>query len=185
MKRVFCILPALAGLASAQDKPVLSPPRAPGAAANLELTVYLVSGLAQAQAAARDEVPQDQDFLFNLYASTRAQEMALTPWDAAQTESFLRSQFHLQAAHYHRHYPEAAFLVIQDGGQPIGRLYIDRQPGEIHILDIALAPERRGAGIGTAFWQPRVSLMLYGLTALIWLIPDRRIEKVVKAEIGN
>jgi hypothetical protein len=58
MKRVFCILTALAGLASAQDKPVLSPPR-PSGAANLELTVYLVSGLAQAQAAARDDVPQD------------------------------------------------------------------------------------------------------------------------------
>jgi hypothetical protein len=25
-------------------------------------------------------------------------------------------------------------------------------------------------------------LMLYGLTAVLWFIPDRRIEKVVKAE---
>ncbi|HEX4380337.1 MAG TPA: hypothetical protein VH022_09910, partial [Candidatus Acidoferrum sp.] len=41
------------------------------------------------------------------------------------------------------------------------------------------------AGIGCAFWQPRISLMLYGLTAVIWFIPDRRIEKVVKAESGN
>jgi hypothetical protein len=38
------------------------------------------------------------------------------------------------------------------------------------------------AGIGSAFWQPRISLMLYGLTAVLWFIPDRRIEKVVKAE---
>jgi len=59
MKRLLCILTALAGLASAQDKPlalVLSPPNA---TANLELTVYLVSGFAEAQATARDEVPQD------------------------------------------------------------------------------------------------------------------------------
>jgi ribosomal protein S18 acetylase RimI-like enzyme len=105
----------------------------------------------------RDEAPQDQEFLFHLYASTRAQEMALAPWDAAQTESFLRSQFHLQAAHYHRYYPEAAFLVIQGGGQPIGRLYVDRRPDEIHILDIALVPERRGEGIGTALLKELLS----------------------------
>jgi hypothetical protein len=35
------------------------------------------------------------------------------------------------------------------------------------------------AGIGAAFWQPRISLALYGLTALIWLVPDKRIERVV------
>lgn len=59
MKHWFCILTALAGLASAQDKRVVSPPNPPGGTANLTLTVYLVSGLAEAQAVAKDEVPQD------------------------------------------------------------------------------------------------------------------------------
>jgi hypothetical protein len=55
MKCLLCVLTALAGLASAQDKPVvlLSSP------SNLELTVYLVSGLAETQAATKDDVPQD------------------------------------------------------------------------------------------------------------------------------
>jgi hypothetical protein len=52
MRRLLYIFTVLAGLASAQDK-------ISGGAPNLELTVYLVSGLAQAQANAKDEVPQD------------------------------------------------------------------------------------------------------------------------------
>jgi hypothetical protein len=59
MKYWFCILTALAGLASAQDKRVVSAQSPAGGPANLALTVYLVSGLAQAQAAEKDEVPQD------------------------------------------------------------------------------------------------------------------------------
>ncbi len=54
MKRWFCILTAMSGLALAQDNLPVSP-----RTANLELTVYLVSGLSQPQAAAKDEVPQD------------------------------------------------------------------------------------------------------------------------------
>jgi len=59
MKRLFCILTALAGLVSAQDKPLISIPNPSGGNVNLELTVYLVSGLAEAQGAVKDEVPQD------------------------------------------------------------------------------------------------------------------------------
>ena len=60
MKRSICILVTLAGLASAQDKPpVLSPNPLSSSPVNLELTVYLVSGFGQPQAASKDEVPQD------------------------------------------------------------------------------------------------------------------------------
>jgi hypothetical protein len=52
VKRIICILAAAAALVSAQDKPVLT-----NNPLNLELTVYLVSGLAQPQA--KDEVPAD------------------------------------------------------------------------------------------------------------------------------
>lgn len=35
--------------------------------------------------------------------------------------------------------------------------------------------------ITTALWQPAVSLAIYVLVALMWLVPDRRIEAVVKS----
>ena len=36
------------------------------------------------------------------------------------------------------------------------------------------------AGIGLAFVEPLLSIILYGLVAVMWLIPDRRIEKALR-----
>jgi uncharacterized membrane protein len=38
------------------------------------------------------------------------------------------------------------------------------------------------AAIVLAFWDPRVAALLYVVVALIWLVPDKRIESRVKAE---
>ncbi|MGO8763984.1 MAG: TMEM175 family protein [Limisphaerales bacterium] len=43
-----------------------------------------------------------------------------------------------------------------------------------------LSPVCYMAGIAMAFLQPWISCVIYSGVALIWLIPDRRIEKVVK-----
>lgn len=57
MKSWMCILIVLAGTASAQDvKTLAALAKEP---ANVSLTVYLVSGLAQAQPGGKDEVPPD------------------------------------------------------------------------------------------------------------------------------
>ena len=70
--------------------------------------------------------PDDHPFLCALYASTREQELAAVPWDAAQKAAFVRMQFDAQHAHYQEHYAGAAFDVILVDGQPAGRLYVDR-----------------------------------------------------------
>jgi uncharacterized membrane protein len=38
------------------------------------------------------------------------------------------------------------------------------------------------AGIGTSFWQPWIAQSLYVIVALMWLIPDRRIERSLHEE---
>jgi hypothetical protein len=61
MKKWVCIvstLIAVAGFSSAQDRKI-SLLVAPAGVPNVELTVYLVSGLAQAQTGGKDEVPAD------------------------------------------------------------------------------------------------------------------------------
>ena len=90
----------------------------------------------------------DEDFLFSVYASTRADEMARVDWTAGQQEAFLRMQFRAQTQFYIENYPGAEFQVIMLNGQPIGRLYIHKRENEIRIMDIALLPEFRGQGIG-------------------------------------
>jgi ribosomal protein S18 acetylase RimI-like enzyme len=40
--------------------------------------------------------------------------------------------------------------VIEVDGTPAGRLYVHRREREIRLMDIALLPEFRGSGLGTA-----------------------------------
>lgn len=92
--------------------------------------------------------PADEPFLLLVYASTRADELALTDWTDEQKAAFVRHQFDAQAHHYRQHYPGATFDVVLVDGEPAGRLYVDRWPEETRIVDIALLPEWRGRGVG-------------------------------------
>lgn len=92
--------------------------------------------------------PEDEEFLAALYASTREEELAPVPWSAEQKAAFLRMQFDAQHQHYRQHYPDARFDLVLAGGEPIGRLYVDRWPAEIRLIDIALVPAWRNRGIG-------------------------------------
>jgi ribosomal protein S18 acetylase RimI-like enzyme len=94
--------------------------------------------------------PDDEEFLYRVYAGTRADEMALVDWSDEQKEAFIRMQFHAQRVAYQDSYADAEFLIISSNEHPVGRLYILRQETNIHIIDIALLPESRNRGIGSA-----------------------------------
>jgi ribosomal protein S18 acetylase RimI-like enzyme len=96
----------------------------------------------------RPATDADREFLHSVYASTRDEELSQVVWPEGQREAFVRMQFDLQHAEYHRVHPDASFDVIEVGGVPAGRLYVDRRPGDIRIIDIALLSSFRGAGIG-------------------------------------
>lgn len=91
----------------------------------------------------------DEEFLYAVYASTRAEELAIVPWTDAEKDAFLRMQFDAQDRYYREQRPNSASDVIVVDGQPAGRLYVDRLTDEIRIVDIALLPEQRGRGVGT------------------------------------
>jgi ribosomal protein S18 acetylase RimI-like enzyme len=97
----------------------------------------------------RPALPEEEEVLFRIYASTRTEELAQTDWNAAQKEAFLRAQSMAQLAHYRQHYPGALFALITADNVPIGRLFLYRTPHEHRLMDIALFPEWRGQGIGT------------------------------------
>lgn len=91
----------------------------------------------------------DLVFVYALYAQVRAAELAPVPWPQDAKDTFLAEQAALQHRHYLANYPGADLLVIEDGADPIGRVYLYRAPAEIRIMDIALMPDRRNRGIGT------------------------------------
>ncbi|WP_263495644.1 MULTISPECIES: GNAT family N-acetyltransferase [unclassified Mesorhizobium] len=92
----------------------------------------------------------DLPFLARVYASTRAEELALTSWTEVQKRAFLDMQFRAQHAHYQKYYADAEWLVIEQARQDIGRLYIERTPSQHCIVDISLLPTHRGKGCGGA-----------------------------------
>lgn len=101
----------------------------------------------------RPAAPEDRDFLFRLYASTRAHELAPLGWPAAQEEAFLRMQFNAQEQWYKAAYAAAEYQIILCNGNPIGRMIVLRDPKTWNLIDISLLPEERGRGIGRTLIQ--------------------------------
>src|SRR5690349_5478244 len=95
----------------------------------------------------------DLPFLGRVYASTRTEELSVVPWSDAQKSAFCAAQFEAQHAHYQQTYKGADWLVIQHGGDAVGRLYLIEWEREHRIIDIALLPEHRGKGLGTAIMR--------------------------------
>jgi ribosomal protein S18 acetylase RimI-like enzyme len=91
----------------------------------------------------------DEDVLYQTFASTRTDEMALTGWNAEQQEAFLRMQYDAQRRSYLMQIPGAEYFVIRCGESAAGRLIVERTAQRIHIVDIALLPEFRARKIGS------------------------------------
>jgi ribosomal protein S18 acetylase RimI-like enzyme len=60
----------------------------------------------------------------------------------------MEQQFDAQIQGYRAAYPQARLEIVTVGAEPVGRLATDRGAGALHLIDIAVVPERRGQGIG-------------------------------------
>ena len=98
----------------------------------------------------RPATDADIPFLAGVYASTRAEELALTGWSDEMKLQFLAHQFNAQHTDYERNYPDAERLVIEHEGEGVGRIYIDEESTRFNLIDIALLPAARGKGFGGA-----------------------------------
>lgn len=100
----------------------------------------------------REEQRQDEDFLFQLYASTRQEELDAWGWPAEMRKSFLTMQF--KASQSRREaLPDAEFQIVLLDGVKAGRMIVHRSREELRLVDIALLPEHRNQGIGAALLQ--------------------------------
>ncbi len=100
--------------------------------------------------------PEDAPFLLGVFASTRVDELALVDWSAEQKQAFVSMQFDAQTRHYAAYYPGAEVFIIQQGSARIGRLIVERKPKTLLLMDIALLPEYRCQGVGTAILRDRM-----------------------------
>ena len=62
-------------------------------------------------------------------------------------------QFNAQRQQYDYSYPQAESGIVLQDDLPIGRMLVDKTACEITLIDIALLPEHRNAGLGTDLIQ--------------------------------
>jgi ribosomal protein S18 acetylase RimI-like enzyme len=100
--------------------------------------------------ALRPVAPEDERLLLEIYAGTRADELAQIPWSEAQREAFLKMQLAARDRSYRMYYDGLEDSIILFNGEAVGRLLVVRGGEEFRLADIALLPEYRRAGIGSA-----------------------------------
>lgn len=107
--------------------------------------------------ALRTATDADMDFLRDVFSSTRMPEFTSAGMSVEQAEALLVSQFSIQHAYYRQHYPHGRFDIIMQGSSNVGRMYHDWHGDTVQLIDIALLPAYRGAGIGTRLMRAIVA----------------------------
>ncbi|HEX7295082.1 MAG TPA: GNAT family N-acetyltransferase [Pyrinomonadaceae bacterium] len=97
----------------------------------------------------RQATPDDEPFLFEVYASTRDEELAGLDWDDSQKLAFIRMQFLVRE----RSYPRGDDRIILLNERAIGRMLVNRTNSAILLTDIAVLTQYRNTGIGTRLIQ--------------------------------
>ncbi|NND73799.1 MAG: GNAT family N-acetyltransferase [Ilumatobacter sp.] len=98
--------------------------------------------------ALRPVVDADTDLLRRIYRDTR-DDVAALPWADAQKDEFVDAQFRAQAADYAQRFAAAEHSIVLVDDRPVGRIWVDRRPDEIRLLDVALLAAHRNRGTGS------------------------------------
>lgn len=91
----------------------------------------------------------DAGFLRQLYAATRAQDLALLHISPAMLDGLIDMQFDAQRRHYTQSYPGCMPWVIEQDAQPVGQLWLHLKANGLRLLDISVLPTHRRQGIGS------------------------------------
>jgi ribosomal protein S18 acetylase RimI-like enzyme len=118
----------------------------------------------------RPATPEDREFLREVFISTRIEEFSHSGWGDAEIRALLVNQFELQDSYYRRHFTGVRFDVVTNEDAAVGRLYHRWGVDELRIIDIALLPAFRGAGIGSQLMRAIVAQAAQrGLAATLYV----------------
>src|SRR5688572_21103883 len=97
--------------------------------------------------------PDDEPFLRRLFAITEHERLSLESLSPEDSRKLLRFEFGAHENYYATlpHEKTDTLLVVND--QPVGRMIVWQNQDEIRLADIALLPEVRNRGLGTALIQ--------------------------------
>jgi ribosomal protein S18 acetylase RimI-like enzyme len=90
----------------------------------------------------------DEAALFDLFCRVRTRELDAASWDEHLRAATLRLQFDAQRRGYRQQWPDCETRMVLVGNALAGWVVVDLAGPALHLLDIAVAPESRGQGIG-------------------------------------
>lgn len=91
----------------------------------------------------------ETQLLMQWHAAFRGASFLAMGWSQAQVAAMMADQFRLQQIHIAGAYPEADRWLVLAGAVPAGQLLLDRARDDWRLIDLLLAPEARGLGLGS------------------------------------
>jgi GNAT superfamily N-acetyltransferase len=124
----------------------------------------------------------DEAFVYDVFCTTWESEVAALP-NQNLAQHILRIQHIAQERRFAGRFPDHQRYVVQEGGRPVGRLYVDETGSVLQLIDLTLMPHVRDRGLGTRIFG---DLMAYadsrGLT--VRLRVERRNERATMLSTG-
>jgi GNAT superfamily N-acetyltransferase len=103
----------------------------------------------------RSETEADEAFRFALFCASRPPEEDFSPLGPELAQQMLRQQFRAQNYSYRAEFPNARFDIIEFDGAPVGHVVV--ADTEMRVVDLAILPDRRSAGLGEAVINPIIA----------------------------
>lgn len=91
----------------------------------------------------------DDNFLYNLYASGRTDELAPLLWSSEQKEFFLQSQYQARKLHYENNFHNSVHQIVILDDENVGMIHYCEKEDEIRLMDIVILAKYQNRGIAT------------------------------------
>lgn len=98
----------------------------------------------------RPERPEDEPFLFRLFAAHHSAIMRQSGIPAETIDTLMEFQFRSQAKTYRTMYPDAIYSIISWSGREVGRFIEQDEAALVYFVDFLLDPEYQAKGLGPA-----------------------------------
>lgn len=96
----------------------------------------------------RPETSADDDFLRSVITATVAQELGADAWPEPMRTHLAGMQYTMRRQGVRARHPEGESRIIAADGVSIGWLFTAELPDVVWLVEIMVAPEARGKGVG-------------------------------------
>jgi RimJ/RimL family protein N-acetyltransferase len=98
----------------------------------------------------RPELPEDDPFLFRLFAANNLQTLRLAGFPADFIDKLIAFQHRSQTATYRGMFPNAVYSIVEFDGEAVGRFIEHDETDVVYFVDFVLFPEHQAKGLGSA-----------------------------------